>query len=62
MVVRRCEGNMGGMFTNTCEEETQGSTTVEKCYCATDLCNSSNSIGILNILFFGSLALFCVMN
>ena len=32
------------------------------CYCSTDYCNSSNSIGILNIAFFGSLALFYLMN
>ena len=32
------------------------------CFCSTDFCNSSSSIGILNIALFGSLALFYLMN
>ena len=62
IVVRSCFPDVAGLAADGCTEATQESMTVEQCYCSTDLCNSSNSIGMLNISFFGILALFYLMN
>ena len=45
-----------------CTEEMQGLTPEKTCFCETDLCNSSNLLGSLNIVFFGGLALFYLIN
>ena len=66
LVARNCAPNVAGLLKDGCMEGTpgpgQGSMTIKNCYCSTDLCNSSNSIGILNISFFSCLALFYFMN
>ena len=66
LVARNCAPNVAGLLKDGCMEGTpgpgQGSMTIKNCYCSTDLCNSSNSIGILNISFFSCLALFYIMN
>jgi len=62
LVVRSCVPNVAGLIKDGCIDGTQGFLTFKNCYCSTDLCNSSNSIGILNISFFSFLALFYFMN
>ena len=59
-VLRKCVPDVPGLYADGCRGDS--GLNMNQCYCSTDLCNSSNSIGDLNIAFFGSLALFYLVN